>query len=455
MSDERAPMSSTSEPGSMRKPRNRRARTAQLIIAGATAVLLVLFGGIAAMNWPAEADGAAADLPAGFGGEWLASSDHEFSNSRPAWEQTLNDALESGDREQFLSVASGQGAEALARWWDGTEQVGRSVAFAQWYDTMESVSADKPPSYLMLGGQLSFAAQPARGSGSEDAGLRLTQNFPYEVTLDGEGDDAKIVGLTPKHRPMPWDDGEIYVAKRDHVVVYGLADEKALIDANADLTEEAAVLTFETLKKMGGEAPVDGFVVAYTDREDRFLRWFGDDLEMDVAGYAAPTLRPIDSSDLPPTVASGDETSGSLVAVGPRSASSRMRVLVHEFAHVIQENAVPQNLMLPSNDAPIEGFARYFEIAAGVSDGYFDDPEVQARIAAEGERAMSDERLDAADARIAYNVAGSFYQFVADSGGSPWQLALDRDNGLTMGLRAKLQNDAFGEAEWQAWAASQ
>lgn len=456
MTGEQTPESPAAEHRDGRRPKNRRARIAQLIIAGATALLLAAFGGVAAMTWPGAANGAAGDLPSGSGEEWMQAADIDLSVERPAWVNTLNAALESGDREQFLSVASGQGAEALGRWWDGTERIGRTLSFAQAYDYMDTYEPGKPPSYLMLGAQLSFAAQPARGSGSEDAGLQLTQNFPYELTLDGEGDDAKITGLTPKDSPQPWDEGEIHVAKRDHVVVYGLADERAFVEANADLAEEAAVLTFETLEKIGGEAPIEGFVVAFTEREDRFMRWFGHDVEMGApSGFAAPTARPRDQDDVPPTVAVGDRSAGSIVALGPGSASNPQRVLVHEFAHVIQDSAVPIDSMFPLPRSSVEGFARYFELEAGVLERpFFQNPEVQARIAAEGESAMSNERLLAEDAHIAYNVAGSFYQFVADSGGSPWQLALDRDNALTMGLRAKLQNEAFGEAEWQAWAAS-
>lgn len=437
-------------------PRNRRARTAQLIISGVTAILLVAIGGIVLVGWPSDADGASADIPSGSSDAWVPTADLEVDESRPAWLEALSAGLEDGDRAKFLSMSSGQGAEALARWWDGTERIGRTLSFADSYDTMDSYEAEKPPSYLMLGGQLRFASHPDRGSGTEDAGLQLTQNFAYELVLDGAGEDAKISGLTPKNSPMPWDDGEIYAVERDHVTVYGMADERALVDANADVAEEAAVLAFDTLERIGGEAPIDGFVVAFTDREDRFDRWFGEDIEMNAAGFAGSTLRPNEYTDsLPPSVATGTRSSGSLVALGPASTSNREQVLVHEFAHVIQESAVPYELMLPQSAAPTEGFARYFENAAGVGDPYFADPAVRASILSRGESAMSDELLVSADANAAYAVAGSFYQFVEDSGGSAWQLALDRDGGFSMDLRAKLQDDAFGEAEWQAWAAAQ
>ena len=440
-----------------RRPSNRRAGVAQLIIAGVTAVLLAIMGTVAWVTWPSAADGAAADLPDDGLGQWRPLADIESESLQLEWSKTLNEALAAGDREQFLSVATGQGAEALARWWDGTEQLGRTISFAQSFDDIDTMDEGEDPAFLMLGGQLSFASHPVRGSGSEDAGLQLTQNFTYKLTLEGTGDDAVISGLEPNGSPKPWDDGELYVVEREHVVLYGMHDERALVDANADLAESSAKLAFETLETIGGEAPIDGFVVAITDDDARFQRWFGADLEMDVAGFAGATERPRNSAfgDLPPDVATGSRSSGSLVAMGPKSASQRESTFVHEFAHVLHEAAVPYELSMPSSSAPTEGFAVYFEHVAGLEESYFARPEVGSAIAAEGEGAITDERLQSEDAWIAYAASGSFYQYVADAGGSPWQLALDRDRGFSMALRAKLQNEAFSEAGWQEWAASQ
>ena len=434
--------------------RNKKPMTAKLIIAGATLALIAVIGGATALTWPATpAEGEFAELPNGYNDAMTAN---EFGEqvTGAAWAVDISNAMQNDDREAFLAHSSGAAREKMAKWWDNTKAIGWDLGYAVHAPT------DDGPSQLLLGVELAFSSHPVRGSGSPDAGLILTQNFPYTLTTDGEGDDLVITDWEPL-LPMPWDDGDIYVAKRDHVVLYGLESEKALVDANIETAEEAAVLALDTLERIGGQAPIDGFVSAITDSDDNFDGWLGrDELDwtMDVAGFAASTQRPsfVIDNVVPPGVATGFESSGSLVVMGPLSADSRLGVFVHEFAHVMHESAVPYSMSAGVlSPAPVEGFARYFEVAAGVTDGYFNNPSVSQLISGEGESAMTEEALRNKDAHLAYDVAGSFYQYVEDSGGSAWQLALDRDNGLTMGQRAKEQNQEFSEAGWQAWAAAQ
>src|SRR5699024_846435 len=136
----------------------------------------------------------------------------------------------------------------------------------------------------------------------------LTQGFPYDVETQGKGMDLQIISLTPIYE-MPWDQGELHVAKREHVVLYGLQDEAALIDATADEAERGAAIALEAIERLSGETYAEGFVSAITDDEDRFLEWRWTE-GIEAAGFAHPTNRPFESDYLPIDVATGEESSG-------------------------------------------------------------------------------------------------------------------------------------------------
>jgi hypothetical protein len=141
--------------------------------------------------------------------------------------------------------------------------------------------------------------------------------------------------------------------------------------------------------------------------------------------------------------------------LGPKSAQNREATFVHEFAHVLQETAVPQSGMGASDFAGAEGFARYIEILAGVTDAPLRDPRVKEQINSLGTASFSNDQLRNEDAWVAYGAAGSYYQFVADTGGSAWQLALDRQEGTGLGQRAVMQGTQFSAENWLAWVNSQ
>lgn len=187
-------------------------------------------------------------------------------------------------------------------------------------------------------------------------------------------------------------------------------------------------------------------------------RWLGSGYDaLDVAGFARPTTRPEftwGTNAVPPNVATGSETSGSLVSLGRKSAPIREAAFVHEFAHVLQETAAPLSVRGDWVTAGTEGSARYIEIAAGVADTYFTDSRVKERINSFGTDAFSNDRLREKEAWLAYEAAGSYYQFVADTGGSSWQLALDRGHGVTLPLRAEQQGAQFSAENWRKWVDS-
>lgn len=470
-----------SEPSEQTAPAPRRwsaPRFAQVAIAlvGIAALLVTVLTIVVA--WPrVPASGPAADLPSRYA-PWL---DTESETPETALWASMNDALRNKDRDAFLAHATGDAVEQLGRWWDNTTAIG-------WETAAISPNGGEDPETgaqgVILGAQFGFAAHPVRGSGSSDADLDLIQGFTYTVTFapaadgsstsrprsfDQYNDDGTlkeevaveprtITSIVPTNSPNPWDEGDLHVAQRDHVVLFGLSDEAALIDQTADLAESSAITALDTVRAMGGDLPQEGFVSAITGDESRFERWrYGarEPGEMKAAGYARPTLRPVGpASWLDSTIATGFDTSGTLVVMGPLSVDQRESTFVHEFAHALHFTAAP-SLMTSDPKAVMEGFARYTEWAAGVEQPGLSDPRVSSAIAEKGADAFSDEALSSADAWIGYEAAGSYYEFVAEKGHSPWEMALQTRNGFAGLIGYAEQNPDVSIAAWQEWAATQ
>src|SRR5699024_4481465 len=135
---------------------------------------------------------------------------------------------------------------------------------------------------------------------------------------------------------------------------------------------------------------------------------------IEAAGFARPTNRPFESDYLPIDVATGEESSGMLVVMGPRSANQRLSTFVHEFGHALHYIAKPVRGGLGDTPAT-EGFARFFEEYSGVEDVFFDH-RVKDRVAAEGLDAFSIEALRDVDDQervsLAYSAAGLYFKFV-------------------------------------------
>ncbi len=382
----------------------------------------------------------------------------EFTLYGAAWND-LNAAMRSGDRDAFLSFASGEAETQLANWWDRSKQLGWENGY------IRPSTADDGSQQALVGLELPFTAAPVRSSGRSDAGQKLLHGTAYTIETTGEGADLKITSFAPIGAPNPWDVGPLYVQERDHVVLFGLESEQALVDANIDAAEEAAALALDTASQLGAEIPQDGFLSAITDDPDRFTEWaFGasEPAIIKAAAVARPTLRPYMPSDLlEPSVATGSENSGGYVVVGPGAADQLMPTFVHEFAHILHFTAVPDSGLFRSH-AVLVGFARYWERASGVVDRSLVTPGVQQLVAAAGADALADARFDSTDAAAAYDAAGSYYQFVAESGGDPWALAVAakrEDAGLavlgSLPMVGEKMDPAFSEENWIAWVQSQ
>ncbi|MFG6503015.1 hypothetical protein [Microbacterium sp. P05] len=443
--------------------RNRAARSAQITIAALGVAALVIAGGYAWVTWPRTPDpGPAAAVP----GEYVPwNTDRSLSLGQDAMWTDMNEAMRTKNRELFLSWAEGDAVDQLGNWWDSTTTIGWDVAAIS---PRTFASEDDGTVPVMLGAQFAFAAHPERGDGNPDADLNLIQGFEYTVTLspslesedpnDPYATDRKIVSIVPANEPNPWDEGALHVVKRDHVVLFGMADESALVEANADTAEQAAVTALEAIRAMGAQVPQDGFVSAITGDEGRFTRWeygTGTPWEMDVAGYARPALRPDSPEEwLDPTIATGADTSGTLIVMGPKSDDQREKTFVHEFAHALHFTAAPGTFIDPPA-AVMEGFARYVEWSTGLSERGYLDPRIKDVVARNGADAFADEALRSAEANLAYDSAGSYYAFVAANGGSPWDLAVRGRTGFGGLVGFAEMSDQYSIARWQEWVAAQ
>ena len=430
---------------------------ARASIAVGAALVLGLTAGATALLAPKPLPvGAASDLPNN-GLETWSRSDDRLGLSQ-GWKD-LNQAMADGDREAFLAFADDGAREGLARWWDGTKAIGWDLGYALPGVRFDD-SSDEPIDQITLGAQLAFSAQADRGSGVQSAGLKLTQTFDYDVVYSvNEGEELRSSSITPTAQSrMPWDDGEIYVAKGEHVVLFGLKSEQALIDSTFAEAESSAELALSTVKQMGGDPPVDGFVAAITADPEVFSRWYGPDQAVfEVAGVAKTTPMPgADVLQIDSEIATGDGNSGMLVTMGPASADQRKATFVHEFGHVIQQSAVPGESGMQSFRAEkFEGFARFFENNAGVGNGYFGDPRTAENILNLGQGALSEDIFNSDDAHLFYSAAGSYYQFVSDTGGDPWKLALAANSSDTLIALGESQGAQFGVAQWQDWVRQQ
>lgn len=439
-------------PGRTRRAQ-RRPRPAA-VIAAVTALIVLASAGWTVAQWPempasgAAADFAVLDPEAPWAPDWVPDS----VRYPQAW-SSMNEALREHDRERFLSYAEGDARDRLALWWDNTALIGRGTGFI-----VPAIGSDGEEG-AFLGAELAFSSRPLRGSGDTDAGYRLTQGFAYDIVTTGTGEDLRITSFTPVN-PMPWDEGPLYAATRDHVVLYGMADERALVDASIDEAERGAVLAITTVTDLGGRVPMTGFVSGITDDEERMRRWqFGDDApegEPWIAGYATATNRPSLRSDLfDSDIAVGRTSSGVLVMLGPLSADQRLSTFTHEFSHGLHYAAAPLTADRAAQTAVYEGFATYIELRAGTTDiRWLRDRRLTRLIASKGAEALSEEAFAGEDAWLSYLAAGSYYLFVAENGGDPWKLALDGAEAAEDENLIRIADDPrFSEERWQAWIA--
>lgn len=196
-------------------PQVPRRRLAPVLIVAAAALVVAASAAWAAPRWPAAvASGPVADFtdpdPQS---PWLPDYVPDSVRLPHAW-VSMNEALRDKDRERFLSYATEEARDDLALWWDNTTKIGWETAYI--VPALGSTGGEG----AFVGAELAFSARPLRGSGDADAGYRLTQGFGYDITTTGSGEKLRISSFEP-WTSMPWDEGPIHVATRDHVVLYG------------------------------------------------------------------------------------------------------------------------------------------------------------------------------------------------------------------------------------------
>lgn len=433
------------------------------IIAAVSLSLTAVLAAAAAYTWvvPSVKTGEAADFETEGESLWL--QDGGFAEQTlyaAAWNE-MNRAMQEGDREAFLSHAKGDAVDQLARWWDNTDRIGWTTGFAQPYRDESGDTYER----LLLGADLGFTQRPIRGGGSADAGKILAVSAEYEIQTEGEGDDLVITSMIPAGVPAPWDEAAMVVERGEHVVVVGTADEQQLVEATVASADEAAAIALDAATTLGAETPESGFVVAITDDPSQFSSWYVDSDEVDSAraaeGFTRLTARVAwitDLLDAEIAASVSNENAGAYVVLGPGTKDYRLNALVHEFAHVMHATAVPTRGMFQSYAAE-EGFAQYVGLVGGTAGTSLVGPAVQAAVAERGANAMSNESFRSADVAVAYNVAGSYYEFVADQGGDPWELAVAARSTGTASLASLVTvgvgiDGNFSEDRWKAWVAA-
>lgn len=377
----------------------------------------------------------------------------------PGW-VGLNEALENKDRDAFLAYASGAARESMARWWDNTTQIGWESAF------LLPAGEDR----VLAGAVLGFPAAAPWGKGNPDAGQHLAHTALYDVGTDGSGEDLTVTSFEPVN-PQPWDECRIHVAKRDHVVLYGAAEEKDDIDSQADAAEEDAAAVLKAVDGLNGEAFMSGFTAAVTADPDRYAAWYTNaqaggwpssfyTAANEIAGAVSiHRERPPASEATPATVAVRQHqwiNGGILTLIGPRALESDAWSYAHEFAHVLHLAARPGTREIP-RPTDMEGFARF---AVDLAQGTAPRASSQAReeIAKRGTDALIYyhwEGSEQAKHRLGSEISALYFHFLHEAGADPWQVALDLTDAPwgTLSEAADQRDGATSGSSWQEWVA--
>lgn len=109
---------------------------------------------------------------------------------------------------------------------------------------------------------------------------------------------------------------------------------------------------------------------------------------------------------------------------------------------------------LPPNAS--EGFAQFFSDLAGITDLHADD-RVKEQIASEGTDALTlyrvHDRDDPNSSSVAYASAALYFEFLYETGGDPWDVALRVSDEAEIDLPQIVKDlgPNLSVWEWQAW----
>lgn len=286
----------------------------------------------------------------------------------------LNDTLMAKDRDGFFSHVSGDAVAPLTLFWDNMDRIGwNGGAFGvegSQIDDVESGSQFQ----VVMGASMAFTATVPRGAGTADAGKTMVQGFDYDASTCAAPDGTLTLCAFDHYMTVkPWDLGELYVAKAEHVTLAGRPEDATAIDAVLPRAESGAKWALDQYTGAGQTPSVNGFLAFYTPDDATFNQWFEGpvtSLGFEPAGVAIPTVRPYEGSvGLDPMMATGGMTSTSVVKVGRGAYSydDPATVFAHEFIHVLHYDAAPTDYddwssFSGDTGATIEGWARFEDL---------------------------------------------------------------------------------------------
>ncbi|MFI6979814.1 hypothetical protein ACIBSV_14635 [Embleya sp. NPDC050154] len=163
--------------------------------------------------------------------------------------------------------------------------------------------------------------------------------------------------------PAPWDQADLTVVRRDHVVVLADPTTAAGAEQLADDAEEAARADIETWADGGPPGTAPGFVIVPVADRDTFYRLYGgrtgEHGEESGLTYALRTIDPAGKGRFGGSRIVLDTTSGWFTSPNPRRLGELLR---HEMAHAL---VTPLRTEVPNQDQPVwvvEGFADWLAL---------------------------------------------------------------------------------------------
>jgi len=200
------------------------------------------------------------------------------------------------------------------------------------------------------------------------------EGYRWTLTRSGAGTPLRVSAVdgTPydgagytyaRDYPAPWDNADLTVARRDHIVV--LADPATApgAEALADAAEEAARADIDTWADGGPDGVAPGFVIVPVADRDTFYRLYGgrtgEHGEESGLTYALRTAGPPLKTGFGGARIVLDTTSGWFTSPNPRRLGELLR---HEMAHAL---VTPLRVEVPDQDQPVwvvEGFADWLAL---------------------------------------------------------------------------------------------
>lgn len=385
--------------------------------------------------------------------------------------QSMNEALAVRDRAAFFRFVSGDAAEPLSLWWDNMEVLG-------WTAGAFSVAPGQPDLYeddvitlrVTLGAVTAGSPTIPADSPHPDAGLSYAPSNLYDatVTVTDDGASGVITGWELEGTAAPWDLEPLYAVIGESSVTAGYADERALVDRIAPLSEIGASWVVETYESETGFANAQQFATFVSEDPGRFNDWFIEDTSGwygDRAGTMFTQRRPYPAPGISPDIATGGASlnAGGILTLGPNGLlygeGNTQDTIVHEFVHAIHTTNVPA----PSwpGSQLMEGWAVYNE-SLYRSNGEFGarfsyvGNMVRGCFAEEsftGEFPTQDDFTGVETALCAYNLSGSMVAYADSLGVDVYAMAdyaLQNGNTLPEAVAAN-GGPVIDEAGWVAW----